>query len=61
MGLNGSGKSTLLKMVSGVMIPDEGEVLTRGRISGLIATGAGFHNELTRSRQHLHERGHARA
>ena len=47
MGLNGSGKSTLLKLVSGVMVPDEGQVLTRGRISGLIATGAGFHNELT--------------
>ncbi len=47
MGLNGSGKSTLLKLVSGVMQPDEGEVLTRGRISGLIATGAGFHNELS--------------
>ena len=47
MGLNGSGKWTLLKLVSGVMVPDPGQVRTRGRISGLIATGAGFHNEMT--------------
>lgn len=47
MGLNGSGKSTLLKLVQGVMRPDGGQVLTRGRISGLIATGAGFHPQLT--------------
>jgi ABC-2 type transport system ATP-binding protein len=47
MGLNGSGKSTLLKLVNGIMRPDAGSVLTRGRISGLIATGAGFHPQLT--------------
>ncbi|HVH95146.1 MAG: ABC transporter ATP-binding protein [Nocardioidaceae bacterium] len=47
MGLNGSGKSTLLKMINGVMRPDAGQILTRGRIAGLIATGAGFHPQLT--------------
>ena len=47
MGLNGSGNSTLLKLINGVMKPDLGEVLTRGRIAGLIATGAGFHPQLT--------------
>ncbi|WP_406249587.1 ABC transporter ATP-binding protein [Microbacterium sp. M] len=47
LGLNGSGKSTLLKMVSGVMEPDEGQVLTRGRVAGLIEVGAGFHPELS--------------
>jgi ABC-2 type transport system ATP-binding protein len=47
MGLNGSGKSTLLRLVQGVMRPDSGEVRTRGRIAGLIATGAGFHPQLS--------------
>jgi ABC-2 type transport system ATP-binding protein len=47
MGLNGSGKSTLLKHVMGVMRPTSGSIRTRGRISGLIATGAGFHPQMT--------------
>ena len=47
MGLNGSGKSTLLKHVMGVMRPTSGTIRTRGRISGLIATGAGFHPQMT--------------
>jgi len=47
MGLNGSGKSTLLTLINGTMKPDQGQVLTRGRIAGLIATGAGFHPQLS--------------
>lgn len=47
LGYNGSGKSTTLKLVSGVLEPDEGTILTRGRVAGLIEVGAGFHPDLT--------------
>lgn len=47
IGRNGSGKSTLLKCISGVMQIDSGEILTRGKVAGLIEVGAGFHPDLT--------------
>ncbi len=47
LGFNGSGKSTTLKLVSGVLLPDEGSVQVRGRVAGLIEVGAGMHPDLT--------------
>lgn len=47
LGFNGSGKSTMLKLISGVLEPDEGDLLVRGRLAGLIEVGAGFHPDLS--------------
>jgi len=47
IGQNGCGKSTLLKMISRIIYPDSGSITTRGRISGLIELGAGFHPDMT--------------
>ncbi|UPK76150.1 ABC transporter ATP-binding protein [Nocardioidaceae bacterium SCSIO 66511] len=47
MGLNGSGKSTMLRLINGVLRPDSGEVLVRGRVAGLIEISAGFQKQLS--------------
>ncbi|MBI2868959.1 MAG: ABC transporter ATP-binding protein [Chloroflexi bacterium] len=47
IGPNGSGKSTILKMLSGIYLPDKGEIRINGRVGALIEIGAGFHPMLS--------------
>lgn len=47
IGRNGSGKSTLLKLLTKIIYPDQGEIVTRGKISGLLELGAGFHPDFS--------------
>lgn len=47
IGENGSGKSTLLKLLAGIYAPDEGKIISRGKISTLLELGVGFHPDLT--------------
>lgn len=47
VGRNGQGKSTLLKLVSGVLLPDEGSVAVRGGVAPLIEITGGFVGDLT--------------
>ncbi len=47
IGKNGAGKTTLLKMLAGLIRPNHGRIIVRGKMSALIALNAGFNETLT--------------
>jgi ABC-2 type transport system ATP-binding protein len=47
IGSNGSGKSTLLKCIAGILFPEKGSIITKGRTAALLELGSGFHPDLS--------------
>jgi lipopolysaccharide transport system ATP-binding protein len=56
IGPNGSGKSTLLKILSGVTLPSEGQVIIRGNVASLLGIGTGFQSDLS-ARENIYLNG----
>ncbi len=47
IGTNGSGKSTLLKLMTQIIFPNKGKIITNGKLTSLLELGAGFHPDFS--------------
>ncbi len=47
LGRNGAGKSTLLRLIAGSELPDEGQILRKGKFSWPLGFSGGFNAELS--------------
>ena len=47
IGVNGSGKSTLLKLMTKIIYPNKGKIITYGKLTSLLELGAGFHPDFS--------------
>ena len=47
IGVNGSGKSTLLKLITKIIYPNKGKIITNGKVTSLLELGAGFHPDFS--------------
>jgi ABC-type polysaccharide/polyol phosphate transport system ATPase subunit len=47
IGVNGSGKSTLLKLMTKIIYPNKGKIITNGKLTSLLELGAGFHQDFS--------------
>jgi len=47
IGTNGSGKSTLLKLMTKIIYPNKGKIITKGKLTSLLELGAGFHPDFS--------------
>ena len=47
IGINGSGKSTLLKLMTKIIYPNKGDIITKGKLTSLLELGAGFHPDFS--------------
>ena len=47
VGPNGAGKSTFCMALAQILMPDEGEVITRGKVAPVLSLGAGFNKDMT--------------